>query len=394
MAKLQVVEPSGETRMPFLRGILTRSLQGVGLSFDEGYKIAADVRDSLSGDSEISTEQLRGLVAEHLRQSHGDSTAHRYLAFPEPVAPILVEDAEGQQEPFSAETHRRTLEVSGLSESAAAKLTGKLYRHLVMRDRKRISSSYLGRLTYRYLCREAGNDVANRYLVWREYRDRDLPLLVLIGGAPGTGKSTIATEVASRLGIFRTQSTDMLREVMRMMLPERLLPVLHRSSFDAYKSLSTDRSNADLESRIVLGYHNQTDLLVVPSEAVVQRAIRERVSLVLEGVHVGSTLVDRLPAVEDVVVVPIMLAVLKRQQLKQRIRGRGGAVPRRRAERYLQNFDAIWQLQSQLLDEADRTGIPMVTNDDKENTVREIMRIIVDKLARTMDASLELAFPE
>ena len=31
----------------------------------------------------------------------------------------------------------------------------------------------------------------------------ELPLLVLVGGATGTGKSTVATEVAHRLGITR-----------------------------------------------------------------------------------------------------------------------------------------------------------------------------------------------
>ena len=45
----------------------------------------------------------------------------------------------------------------------------------------------------------------------------------------GTGKSTLATELAHRLGIVRTQSTDMLREVMRTMIPAHLMPALHVS---------------------------------------------------------------------------------------------------------------------------------------------------------------------
>ena len=49
--------------------------------------------------------------------------------------------------------------------------------------------------------------------------------------------------------IVRAQSTDMLREVMRTMVPQRLLPVLHTSSFVAWKempalALSKDESAA------------------------------------------------------------------------------------------------------------------------------------------------------
>jgi 2-phosphoglycerate kinase len=246
----------------------------------------------------------------------------------------------------------------------------------VLRKRHDISSAYLGRLTYRYLHRDAGEETARRFLVWREFRDKGWPLLLLIGGAPGCGKSTVATEVASRLDIFRTQSTDMLREVMRMMIPERLLPVLYRSSFDAWKALPTDESEKDGEHMVERGYRAQTELLTVPCEAVVQRAVRERVSLVLEGVHVD-----------------VMLAVLRRDQLKNRIQGRGGSVPQRRAKRYLQNFDAIWQLQSYLLDEADRAGVPMVSNDDKEESIREIMRIIVDHLSGHLELTVDKVFP-
>jgi len=36
---------------------------------------------------------------------------------------------------------------------------------------------------------------------------------VLIGGTTGTGKSTVASEVAHRLGITRVTSTDFIREV-------------------------------------------------------------------------------------------------------------------------------------------------------------------------------------
>src|SRR6185369_9824531 len=63
-------------------------------------------------------------------------------------------------------------------------------------------------------------------------RELDLPIVLLIGGATGTGKSTVATEVAYRLGITRVSSTDFVRQTMRAFLSPQFMPSIHRSSFD------------------------------------------------------------------------------------------------------------------------------------------------------------------
>ena len=84
----------------------------------------------------------------------------------------------------------------------------------------------------------------------------------------------------------------------------------------------------------------------------------------------------------DAIVVPIMLAVLSRKQLKKRIKGRGRKTPDRRAERYLANLDTIWQLQSFLLSEADEAGVPIVFNEDVESTVHQSMSVVLDSISR------------
>ena len=48
-----------------------------------------------------------------------------------------------------------------------------------------------------------------------ELQALDVPIIVLIGGSTGTGKSTVAAEVAHRLGITRVASTDFIRQTMR-----------------------------------------------------------------------------------------------------------------------------------------------------------------------------------
>jgi len=393
MAKTLVIDSREGTKVPFLRGILTRSLQDVGLDFEEAYDLASKVRVALEERSQIETWKLRELVADRLRQDHDDEIADRYETRMEGAGTVAVRGDEGQLTAYSIDAHSKSLELCGIAPEDARGLSRLIGRHLLARQRKEISTSYLGRLTYRVLTREIDEKTAQRYLVWRQFKRGGTPLLLLIGGTAGSGKSTLATELASRLDIFRTQSTDMLREVMRMMMPERLLPILHESSFEAWRALPDTSATMDFEDRIVSGYRSQTELLTVACEAVVQRAVRERVSMVLEGVHIDATTVKRLRGSGDVVVVPVTLAIIKPDVLRKRIRGRGTSATQRRAQRYLKNFDAIWQLQSYLLSEADKEQMSIVINDEREHTIAEVLRIISDMLSAKLEPSLKRVFP-
>ena len=63
------------------------------------------------------------------------------------------------------------------------------------------------------------------------------PVVILIGGATGTGKSTVATELAHRLGITRVTSTDFIRQTIRAFFPPELMPVVHYSSFEGDETI-------------------------------------------------------------------------------------------------------------------------------------------------------------
>ena len=55
MAKILVEDLEDNTRVPFLRGILIRSLQDSGLPFDAAYKLATEIRDGLDGSPVVTT---------------------------------------------------------------------------------------------------------------------------------------------------------------------------------------------------------------------------------------------------------------------------------------------------------------------------------------------------
>ena len=391
MSKTLVIDSGARTRVPFLRGILTRSLQDAGLPFQEAYELADKVREALGDLEAITTTELRTRVVQHLEKKYDGSIVKRYQAPNRTPTTVHVRDHEDQVMPFSRAQHQRCLESCSLTPEESATVTEKMYHHLVTRHAPEITSKHLGHLTYKFLYRDEdlGPAVAKRYLVWVDFLHSGRPILLLIGGTAGTGKSTIATELANRLEIVRSQSTDMLREVMRMMIPERLMPVLHKSSFNAWEALPPHEGPmaADQDALLADGYRTQAELVSVALEAVVNRALRERVSLILEGVHVQPAFMQRIPTDTDAVVVPIMLAVLKPEKLRKRIRGRGKDVPERRAERYMGHFDSVWRLQSYLLSEADRLSVPIIANDDKEKVMREIMRIIIGTVSTEFSRS-------
>jgi 2-phosphoglycerate kinase len=376
-----VVDADGKTRIPFLRGILTHSLQEAGLQFDQAYELASSVRDALGDVEEISTKNLRAEVLRQLKRLGNSSAAKKYEANVRAPAPIMVRDSSDVLTPFSRGRHQQRLECSGLSSESAFEITRQVFDHLLKQRISEIRSHHLGGLTYGCLKKKVGENEAHRYLVWAQFVASGRPLILLIGGTAGCGKSTIATEVTSRLGIVRTQSTDMLREVMRMMIPERLMPVLYTSSFNAWQAVSDEMDDVvDEVARLKIGYRRQAELVQVACDAVLQRAFREQASLVLEGVHVRPSLLQSIESDPNAIVVPILLAVLKKDNLRQRIKGRGRQVVQRRAERYLEHFDSIWKLQSELLSEADANDVAIISNEDKESAVRDVMTTIVDRL--------------
>jgi len=384
MGKILIKDIADSQPVPFLRGILTSSLQNAGLSFDDAYRISSELRQELSSgdkDRELSNRALRRLVEKRLRTGFNDEIADRYMAPVAPPATVYVHTDDGRITPFSRSVHQRYLAPCCPTIEDSEKITEKVYEHILNLGQSQISALQVCNITVNYLEQELSKQTAQNYLNWTSFSRDNQPLLVLIGGTPGCGKSTIAAELAHKMDIIRIQSTDMLREVMRMMIPERLSPVLHTSSFNAGRMLPmTEVADANTDESLIRGYQAQAELLSVACEGIIQRALQERISLILEGVHVHPALLEKTALDNGAIIVPIMLGVLKQGVLRNRLKGRGNQIPNRRGERYLEHFDTIWRLQSYLLSEADRAQIPIIQNSNKDKAIQEIMHIIIERL--------------
>jgi len=391
--KTTVVNKRENEKVPFLRGILIRSLLDAGLSFEQAYAIATTVREGLASTKSITSEELQERVVLLLTNQVDKECVEQYRSPSAVPSRILVSNMSGVQSAFSRGRHARYLQSTGMKAEKAEHTTELIYAQLISAGVSSVTTCELGYLTYLCLLQEVGKKAAKRYVVWSEFQRSSKPLVLLIGGTVAAGKSTIATEVAHLLEIVRIQSTDMLREVMRMMVPKRLLPVLHTSSFKAWKTLPIQGTeDRDWDQLVAEGYRAQAELLAVSCEAILQRAVEESVPVILEGVHIHPGLLENSLNDSDVIKVHVMLAVLKSKKLKSRLRGRGAEVPQRRAERYLNGIEAIWSLQSYLLSEADRYDVPIITTEDREKAILQIIQQVNAELARHFSGSAVQVF--
>ncbi len=392
--KLIVVDEAEETRVPFLRGILTRSLQDTGVPFEDAYQLASDLRDRLAEVDEITTIELRETVAAFLEERGFPALVEHYATPRNERVSLYVRDRGDNVVPFSKSTLVQSLEVCAEPRELLYGVAAAVENWLLDEGMLEVDSPTLMRVTYEHLVAAAGERSSRRYLRWQEFTDTTRPLILLVGGVTGTGKSTIASLTAHRLGIIRTQSTDMLREVMRRMVPRRLIPSLHESSFNAHRVLPRwgREDGTTVEPHLQDGYLMQAGEVAVGIQGVFQRAVQEQVSMVMEGVHLHPALQNELSDRVDAVVVPSLLATIKRKSLRKQLAGRGASVSSRRAERYLDHLDDIWELQTFLLSEADQHDVPIITEREPDEMVRRLMRVIADRLEKEFEGDPERVF--
>ena len=383
MAKLSVIkEPEGD-HTSFLRGILVQSLVNAGLDFDDAYDLAQLVRNELQERQEITTAELKDRVAELLEERHGSQKRKLYETGRH-IEPGVIVHTPTRSAPFSVGVLTHSLETCAIPPEVAMQGARKVRANLVKTGHREIDHRVLRRVIYRCLREHCSREAADRYLSWRRFENSGTPLIILIGGTTGSGKSTVSSELAYRLDITRHQSTDMMREIIRSYLSPQMIPTLKYSSFEAWRGLpgSVDGTGPAIENPVVTGFLSQFAAMKPALEATIGRAIEERQHLILEGVHVVPTELNLEVKEGEAVVIPIMLASMKKELLLKQLKRRGREKSKRQTSHYLENMDDIWELQSWLLDEADKAGIPIIENWYIEDTVRAVLDLVIGVLMK------------
>jgi 2-phosphoglycerate kinase len=305
---------------------------------------------------------------------------------PEPEPPPALPGREprilatrGAPMPFSKGRMAQALVLAGADPERAYQLALRIERAVAATAADEIPIDDLHGLVEDVLAREEGQDLVSRYHGWREVLRLDRPLMLLIGGATGTGKSTLATEIAYRLGISRITSTDVIRQAMRAFFAQELMPELHYSSFDAAEGLKIPLPDPDDEDRALYGFIQQAGQVAVGANAVVERAVLEGLSTVVEGVHIVPGLVTAEQHA-GAVVVQLMLSISDEESHQAHFFRRGADSGGLRAmERYLKRFGEIRRIQEYLVARAEKQGWPVIEAADPDQALLAVMDLILER---------------
>jgi 2-phosphoglycerate kinase len=276
----------------------------------------------------------------------------------------------------------RALVVTGLDPERAYLIARVADRDLADRGVMSLDLDRLGEIAVELIGEEEAERTVRRLRRIDALSRLDEPLLLLVGGATGTGKSTIATEAAHRLGITRVTSTDFIRQTMRTFFSKEFMPSVHYSSFEARLAL-TRAEEEESGDAAILGFLDQTRNVLVGVDAALERAATEHWSIVLEGVHLVPGMVD--VSYPGAFVVQCVVAIedenLHRSHFWVRDHATEGLRP---LEKYLDSLPQIRQIQDYLVERARRHDVPVIYNDSLDNAIGDVLDLVLrraDQLA-------------
>ena len=281
----------------------------------------------------------------------------------------------GEEVPFSKGLMARALVLTGVDTERSYLIARRADRDLAERGAVSLDFDRLGELAADVIGEEEAGKTLRRLRQLDALQRLEEPLLLLVGGATGTGKSTIATEAAHRLGITRVTSTDFIRQTMRAFFSEEFMPSVHYSSFEARLAL-TRAEEEESGDAAILGFLDQTRNVLVGVEAALERAATERWSTVLEGVHLvpgmlatnypGAFVVQCVVAIED--------ENLHRSHFWVRDYSTEGLRP---LEKYLDSLPQIRQIQEYLVERARRYDVPVIVNDSLDRATGDVLDLVL-----------------
>ncbi|HSL84080.1 MAG TPA: 2,3-bisphosphoglycerate-independent phosphoglycerate mutase [Thermoanaerobaculia bacterium] len=317
---------------------------------------------------------------------------------------VWVRSAPGarhaEAQPFSRGLLARSIQAAGVDLDRSYRLVSRVQAELRRDAVTELTSDDLALRTAAVLAEHTDTETATRYRLVRSIHRLPKPLVIYLGGATGTGKSTLALDLAPLLRIYRINATDTIRQVMRMVFAPAILPALHHSSFELprgerpWRLREDGRAPADteLEERLVEEYEEQSTRVCVGVRAVVERAVMETMSVLVEGVHLAAPMVPFPDLQGSAYQVAILLTTLDEEVHRARFvtRGRREGRP---GERYLDHFRSIRTLQEHLVAQARAHGVPLLETTDRDTTLEQALRLVTGLLEEQIP-ELRTGLPE
>ena len=383
--QFQVIRPD-KSKHPFMRGMLAHKLMQRGLSFDQAYQISKDARSYFQQQSEVTTESLMHSVDELIVARYGQEVLKKLNSELFPSGKQISVYRRNATAPFSKGLLTQSITSAGVKPEEAYQIAFYMETNLMKKGIFRISKKKLFEEVYRTISKKYSPKIAQLYKLASRIDELDKPLIIYIGGASGTGKSVMATFLAGRLGINKITGTDTIREIMRLVFKRDLLPSLHNSSIKAGIGMpkTLDKSN-----RLIGGFCLQAQQVSVGVKAVVDRAVKEKTSMIIEGIHL-------LPYMQQILKegtkrayhIPITLSLMNEKHHKDRFSERQKNNEFRRKDPHLRSFENIRIIHEFCTSESEHYEIEVVDNEDFDETTNTLTQLIINTLQEQVNSTL------
>ncbi len=265
------------------------------------------------------------------------------------------------------------LEVIGLPFSKAYEFALQTNKELLKKGQTEFQKQELDVIVQNKLEEQYGQKTALKYASIEKWRDSKHPLWILVAGATGTGKTSIARKIAADLGIQHVIGTQIVRGILKKLLAPEITPELYASSYTAHEELRPFFSSRF--DNIIIGFENHSRFVNIGVEAILERAKKEQVSVVIEGEHLLPSFFEDLKSSnENVLYVTlhqpdsyIHLENLTSQHSHER-------------EELIQNFSKIRKIHDYLVNETKVRKWPLIDATPDKSPIKELRALIVQKI--------------
>jgi len=293
---------------------------------------------------------------------------------------IVISDRKKGGLPFSKGILANSIEITGLDIIVSHKIALDIQEYLFKNKLNSISLEELRTLVFRFIKDEVNLEYAEKYLLWQSVGKLKKPIIILIGGSTGAGKSTVATTISNRLNISRVVSTDAIREIMRTSISDKLIRPLQGSSYNAYKYLSIPPTGVN---PVILGFREQVMAVNVGIEAIIKRSVEEKIDTIVEGAHIVPGFFNIKEFYEKALIENFVIVVhnenIHREHFIKRTYETQGSRPMQKYIKYLKNIRLI---QGYIEELAEKSKVKIIDNNNLDHTIKEVMELMFQRVKK------------